>query len=469
MAEPVEVAAVRILLWLIGLMALAVGAAWLADHPGAVVIDWGSYRIETSAAATAALLATFLLVLILVGRTVGWLARGSPALRESRRRRGYKALTRGLVAVAEGDGANARRLAKRARSLIKEEQPLTLVLLAQAAQLDGDEQAARRHFTRMLDNPETEYLGLRGLIVDANRRGKTAEALKLARQAQDLSPNAPWLLSTVFELETREGMWREAQKTLERSARKRLVTPGDAKRRKALVVFQRAREELAAGDDDAALECALRASGFAHDFVPAAALAARLAAPTRPRKAARIVERAWRVAPHPDLAGAYLEIYPDDLPARRVKRVVRLAGMNPSHPESRLAVATQAVEAGLWGVAWNNLRPLVESDASTPPGARACRLMARYEQGANDDPSAAQEWAARAARTDDRLAWRCTGCGRESRDWEPVCAGCDGFDTLRWQAAVEIVPPAVMTPVDSPEDPRPLDAEEPSSRTITHG
>jgi HemY protein len=449
------VAAVRILLWLVALMVLAAGAAWLADHPGALVIDWGSYRIETSAAATAALLVVFILVLILFGRAVGWIARGSPALRESRRRRGYKALTSGLVAVAEGDGANARRLAKRAKSLIKEKQPLTTVLLAQVAQLDGDEQAARRYFTLMLDNPDTEYLGLRGLIVDANRHGDTTEALKLARRAQEVSPNAPWLLSTVFELETREGLWQDAQKTLERSRRKRLVTPDDARRRKALVMFQRAREETVAGDDEAALDCALRASGFAHDFVPAAALAARLVAPSRPRKAARIVERTWRTAPHPDLAAAYAEIYADDLPARRAKRFIRLSGMNLYHPESRLAVAAQALEAGLWGVAWNNLRPLVEDGVRVAPGARACRLMARYEREGNDDPSAAQEWDSRAAGINDRLAWRCADCGRESPDWEPVCAGCNGFDTLGWRGVVEIVPVPGTITVEAGEGPPP--------------
>jgi hypothetical protein len=81
--------------------------------------------------------------------------------------------------------------------------------------------------------------------------------------------------------------------------------------------------------------------------------------------------------------------------------------------------------------------------------------MARYEREGNDDPSAAQEWDSRAAGINDRLAWRCADCGRESPDWEPVCAGCNGFDTLGWRGVVEIVPVPGTITVEAGEGPPP--------------
>lgn len=461
--------AIRILLWLVAAAVVAVSAAWLADHPGAIALNWGGYLIETSAAVTVGLAAIFLLVLALMVKLWRWIGRGSPALRESRRKRGYRALTKGLVAVAAGEGDDASRNAKKAKSLIKEDQPLTLVLLAQAAQLSGDSAAAQRHFTQMLDNPETEFLGLRVLIMDASRSGDTDAALKLVRRAEALRPSAPWVHSTLFELETRQGLWAEAHKTVERSARKRLVAPTIAKRRKALVLFQRARQAAAAGDTVAATDAALRAAGFAPDFPPAAALAARLVAPTRPRKATRIIERAWRTMPHPELAEAYVELAEDDLPARRLKRVTRLAGMNPGHGEGRLAVAEQALNAGLWGVAWNNLGPLVEgaADNGAAPGARACRLMARYQRDSINDQAAAADWDMRAERADDGLVWRCTECGNTAPEWLALCPGCEGFDTFRWQGVVDIVAaPAPVPPVRTPDSTEILS---PSANPSSHG
>ena len=44
-------------------------------------------------------------------------------------------------------------------------------LAAQAAQLNGDELAARKYFTAMLDRPETRFLGLRGLLTQALKTG----------------------------------------------------------------------------------------------------------------------------------------------------------------------------------------------------------------------------------------------------------------------------------------------------------
>src|SRR5690606_26575928 len=76
----------------------------------------------------------------------------SAFLETRRRRKGFLALSRGMVAVAAGDAAEARRHAGRARKLL-DETPLTLLLAAQAAQLDGEEGAATRYFEAMLNAP----------------------------------------------------------------------------------------------------------------------------------------------------------------------------------------------------------------------------------------------------------------------------------------------------------------------------
>ena len=88
---------------------------------------------------------------------------------ERKRQQGYRALSQGMAAVAAGDAVEARRQAKIANAMLKDP-PLTLLLAAQTAQLGGDEDAARRYFTAMLERPETSFLGLRGLL-DAGDEG----------------------------------------------------------------------------------------------------------------------------------------------------------------------------------------------------------------------------------------------------------------------------------------------------------
>ena len=79
---------------------------------------------------------------------------------------------------------------RRAAPTLVDDRPLVTLLSAQAAQLDGDEQAAAKFFQAMSEKPETAFLGVRGLLVQAMRREDWDQALTLARRAYRLDPKA---------------------------------------------------------------------------------------------------------------------------------------------------------------------------------------------------------------------------------------------------------------------------------------
>ena len=215
---------VRVLVAFAVIAGLSALGAWLARHPGVVTIHWQDYTVETSVGVLLAALALLALVLAGIVLVFAW-ARGLPSLfgrgrRDSRRRQGYLALARGLVAVAAGDPGEARRQAKRADELLAEQPALTKLLSAQAAQLDGDDGAARRYFAQMLKQRETEFLGVRGLLTIAEHEGDAERALALARRADELRPGTPWVVDKRFQLEIAAGDWRAAEETA-RAALKR--------------------------------------------------------------------------------------------------------------------------------------------------------------------------------------------------------------------------------------------------------
>ena len=87
-----------------------------------------------------------------------------------------------------------------------------------------------------------------------------------------------------------------------------------------------AAQEREAGEPEAATERVLRAVKLAPDLVPAAALAGRLLARRGDlRKAAKIVEAAWRAGPHPDLAKTYMTLRTGDSVRDRLSRAETLA------------------------------------------------------------------------------------------------------------------------------------------------
>jgi len=422
---------IRALSLFIGLALVASAAAWLGDRPGNVAVDWQGWRIETSVAAGVVALALLLAAGALVYRGWLWLKRSpwtiGQARRDSRRRRGEIALFSGMTALAAGEGDEALKLGRRAETLL-DRSPLPLMLSAQAAQQSGHASEATRLYNRMLDQPDTEFLGVRGLLVQAIRTGNTQAALRYARRAQALRPGSPWVQNLLFDLQSVAGLWHEAQVTLEDASRHKVFDKSTGRRRKALTLFAQAREADDAGETEKAAGLARDAHALAPDFVPGALLAARhLQAVGKSGKAARALEACWRASPHPELAALYLALQPSDDPARRVRRITRIDRLNAGHREGHVALAGVLAAARRWHEAHAHLdEALVEREEP-----RLLRLMAQIEEGEHG-PGAAGSWLQKVSAAPPDDTWVCTGCGTVTPAWGPHCERCGRFDSLAW-------------------------------------
>jgi len=457
----------RVLLFSLKFAVVLLIAAWLAEWPGRVlatlpgyrldlgfaVLEWPDLYLDTPVGVLVLALVGFAISVALGYRLWRFLRRAPRELNLSvkagRRRRGYQALTQGMVAVAAGEREEAARYARKAAALL-DEPPLTMLLSAQAAQLNGDEAAARRYFTAMLDNEETRFLGLRGLLTQALREGAPARALELVREAHGLRPRTPWVLQSLFDLTERAGDLEAAESALRESLRAKALPKAEAERKRAVVVLERALRARGAGAAATAAGQAREAHKLAPDLIPASVLLAELLLDGgAARKAAKTIEEAWARAPHPDLARLYLEARPSDDSLERLKTLGKLVARHPDHAESHLARGRAALEARLWGEARRHL------EAAAGPGGldgnpreAICRLMAELEESERADLEAARAWLARAATAAPDPAWVCGTCGARAASWRPRCGNCESFDALAWTApphvaaAPELAPPA---------------------------
>jgi HemY protein len=426
-------------------------AVFFADRPGRVEILWQGWQVETSVAvlAAAAILAALLagLLFSLLSLIVDTPRRLLRARRERRRRTGYRALAQGMVAVAAGDPQEARRYAKRA-DLLLADPPLTLLLSAQAAQLDGDERAAKKFFTAMLERPETEFLGLRGLFNQAMREGDRSGALRLVERAMALRPRTQWVALSRFDLETREGRWEAARETLTQAAKRRLFPPEQARHHRGVILYELSRAALASGDRRRATALAGEARALTEDLAtPAAHHARLLLKQRRVGRAAKAVDRAWRAAPHPDLARVYASIHEGEPPLTLVKSFERLAAQNPTARESHLVLAEAALDAHLWGEARSHLTDALATGA-TP---RICQLMARLEEAEHGELGPVREWLDRAVVAMPDPRYVCASCGRESLNWRSLCPHCGAFDALSWRTPAWAVPEGNLLAATEPQ------------------
>lgn len=437
---------------------LIAAAVFVADRPGAVSIVWQGWRIDTSVAVLALAIGAAIVVIAflwaLLRRLLGGPRAFSRRRREKRRRAGYRALTQGMVAVAAGDPDEAQRQARKADVLLADP-PLTLLLSAQAAQLNGDEDAARKYFTAMLNRPETEFLGLRGLLTQALREGDRGTALRLTERARSLRPRTQWVLASLFDLQARERRWDEAQETIAEIIKRKAMPPEIARRHNAALFYERSREADADGRPRDALQHVARAVSLAPDFTAAVRRHAELLQREgRARQAAKALEAGWRHQPHPALVGAWHALEPHETALDRVKRMERLAGANPGHPESRIALAGAALSAQLWGEARRQLEPIMGEASATP---RVCRLMAELEEAEHGDHAAARQWLERTATAPPDPVWLCAECSGEAHDWVALCPHCGAFDSLDWKRPARALPALA---IDRPPVPLPAPANE---------
>ena len=431
-------------------IAIIVGIfVWFAQNPGQFSMQWMGYQVDFNNAAFLVVVVFLAIVISVVGYLIWRFILNAPggfgaARRERRRRKGYQALTQGMVAVAAGESELANRLSRKADALL-EEPPLTMLLSAQAAQLNGDDTAARRYFEAMLENEETRFFGLRGLLMQAQRSGDTQAALDYTRKAHAMKPTSEWVLTNLFELSEETGDLEGAEQALRQAAKYKIMPEAEATRKRAVIQLTRARAAHQAGDVQNALIWARDARSLAPDLVPAALLLAQAAMDAnRRREAVKTLEKAWPVSPHPDLARAYLELWPEDTEVQRVSRLEKYVAARADHIESRLIVAEIALDARLWGEARAKLNQAIEAassslenpesaDISALPGRRLCRLMARLEQEEHGDGDAARQWLQRASEAAPATAWVCNSCGAAATQWDPHCGACSSFDSLRWQ------------------------------------
>lgn len=434
----------RLLTFLVVAAALAFVAVWFANNPGTVQVEFLGRTLQTSVGILLlAFLAIGTVMTVLIGLLRGLVALPSRAGRSRRRTnevRGYEALTRGFVEAAAGNLGTARALQQEAERLLPERSPV-LLLAAQNAQLDGREEVAHLKFRRMLDSPETELLGLRGLLAQTMRGGggDRDEALALARRAYRRSPTTPWVLTTLYDLLTRAERWEEALNLTAEMRAQKLVTDDKAQRQRGLLrhlVATRLRDD---NQPQPALVQARRAVREAPEFTPAAVLAADLARQQgQNRRARRLLEDAWSAAPHPEVFRGYAGLVEGETPEKRLDRVEgRLKTLRPDHPELHVAVGELAIAAGRF----DRARAELERTLALEPTQRVYRLLAELEraEGGAGAETRARDWLNRAADARPDMTWVCEDTGEVVPFWRPF--GDSGrFDVVRWAAPPRLAP-----------------------------
>jgi HemY protein len=428
---------IRAIFFLIKVGLLVAAAIWISDQKGSVEIDWGHYKIIfphvgffLMAVVAVVLLAIFTYRAI---QTFAQFPRSYRRYREiSNQKKGFRALTLGLTAVAAGDKKAAKQQSAKASKLLPEDEGLPLLLKAQSEKLEGREKQAQETFATLTKDKDAGFLGVRGLLLAAIEARNHGKALELARQALKLHPRQPWILKLVYDLEIRQRHWDEAQKILSRAAHAGAIPAAQAASDKIAILLARAAESQNEGLRSAALTYLRQAYKADTSFVPAALALARFYKENGSRrKAASVIEGTWKKNPHPDLARLWETLVPAAKAGKISARYAwaeKLAALNPTHPESHLLAGRVAMEESLWGAAREHFRQAENIE----PTARLYWQWANLEKRAGSGASLVQSLQEKASSFPSERCWVCRDTGRIYEQWFPVADPHGSFNTIEW-------------------------------------
>ncbi len=431
---------IKILAFVLAVTALTYGGMQLMEVDGGATVDVAGQEftlspLELVFAFGAMIVAVWLglKLLALLVATFKFLNGDETAISRyfdrNRERKGYEALSEGMMALASGEGHLAMTKAARADKYLQQPQ-LTNLLTAQAAEMTGDRRMAEETYKKLLTDSKTRFVGVRGIMKQKLADGDTDTALALAKKAFALKPKHEETQDVLLRLQAEKSDWAGARKTLGAKLKSGSLPRDVHKRRDAVLALSEARDILDEGKTIEARETAIEANRLSPDLIPAAIMAAQgYVGEGNARYATRVLTKTWNAHPHPDLAAAFAAIAPDETAQERLKRFTALTKATADHPETKMLLAELNIAAEDFPNAKRALGDLVE----TNPTARVLTLMAAIERGQGSDDSVVRGWLTRALTAPRGPQWICGNCQHIHPSWAATCDNCGSFDTLAWK------------------------------------
>ena len=438
----------KVILFVTAIAALALGLGILAETGGAMRILVAGWEF-TIGPVQAVVLGLILIgvvwlalkVLGFIGAVIRFLNGDETAIsryfHRNRERKGYRALSEGMMALASGEARLALTRAQTAERLLDKPE-LTTLLVAQAAVASGDRKRATEAYKTLLSEDKTRFVGIRGLMQQKLAEGDRETALKLAEKAFQLRPKHAETQDILLKLQSDAGDWSGARQTLGAKLKAGTLPKDVYRRRDAVLALQQANDVIDESSSIEAREAAIAANKLSPDLIPAAAMAARgYVEKGDKRSATRVLKKAWEVQPHPDLAAAFAAIEPDETPAARLKRFRTLTTLRSDSDETKMLLAELLMATEDFPAA----RRALGDVPTRHPMQRSLAILAAIARGEGAEDAVVRDLVAKALAAPRGPQWVCDKCQAIHPAWGPVCDNCGGFDTLSWRQ-----PPATGTP-----------------------
>ena len=340
--------------------------------------------------------------------------------------KGHVAFADGMIAIANKDYKKAGTENKKIITYLGSNSSLSLLLKSEVFKVEKKYEDLRLVFEDMIKYKKTENLGYRGLMEQFLRSQDYHHAFIYGEKLFNNNPYIEKIYDTLVNIVVKTNNWQQLIIITEKAYLKKIIDKKLYKDNQSIAFYEIAKikrlSEIIEASNYVQKSLKLR-----ENFSPYAKLYAQILIEEKKYLAAKkFLKKTWTYGAHPELKSSVLKLAEDS--KENIMTVVKyVVGSNSSEDSIILLV-----EASILEKRWNEARGKLKVLLDIRPNKEVCLLMAKIEEGENNNFQKINSWKIRSEKGAENSIWICEVSNKQQYQWTSVSNG-GYFNSLVWK------------------------------------
>lgn len=340
--------------------------------------------------------------------------------------KGYNSFIQGMVALANKDFKRALTESRNINKYFKDE-TLGLLLKSETLKIEKRFDELNQVYEKMIKNPDTSLLGLRGLMEQNLRAQDYHHALVYGEKLFKLNPQIDKLYETLVTVISKTHNWHKLLKITDQSLRYKIIDKNIFNKNKSIAFYEIAKIKHANSEKES-INLMEKAIKLDNSFQPLVSYYVQLLLNNNNlQKAKKVLITAWSINQHPNLKNE-IKLFADKSKISYSETVKQITSKTSSYNESIILLTEAFIEEKKWEKAREQIKVLLTHQ----PTKEVCLLMAKIEEGASGDPQKINSWVSRSNFGKLSKIWVCQISGVSQLKWSSLSKG-GYFNALIWE------------------------------------
>jgi len=275
-------------------------------------------------------------------------------------------------------------------------------------------------------NKHTENLGYRGMMEQYLRAQDYHHAFIYGEKLFNNNPYIEKIYDTLVNIVVKTNNWQQLLTITEKAYSKKIIDKKLYKENKSIAFYEIAKIKQLSAINEASnyIQKSLK---LRENFTPYATLYSQILIGEKKYLAAKkFLKKIWIYNSHPELKPSIIKLAEDS--KEKILAVAQyIVGSNNNEDSTKLLVEALILEKK-----WDEARDKLKTLLDVRPKKEVCLLMAKIEEGENNNFQKINSWKARSENGAENNIWICTMSNKQQNEWTSVSYG-GYFNSLVWK------------------------------------